>query len=96
MSEKIYDEQVAPLILEAAKICERNGIGLVAHCQWSEHDFGRTETTPHNKWPAMRIAQYGSRCRGNVDSLIWALVADGEQHGHNSLELHLRELRQKE
>lgn len=91
--EQFYDTEIAPRLLVIAEMCKARGFALVAHVQWSEEDSGRTERTPHGQWPATRIVQYAARCHGNVDSLIAALLRDGQEYGHNSMFLHRLETR---
>lgn len=87
--EEFYDAEIGPRLLAVAQLCKERGFALVAYCQWSADDCGRTEQTPHGLWPATRIVQYAARAHGNVDALIMALQRDGEKHGHSSMALHL-------
>ena len=72
--EDLYDARIAPLLLEAAKIADANGLPFVALVQYGpgEHDVGRTGC--HNDkggWP-FSLAAMAARACGNVDSLIFA------------------------
>ena len=87
--EEFYDTEIAPKLLTVAALCKERGFALVAHCQWSADDSGRTEQTPHGLWPATRIVQYAVRANGNTDSLIISLQRDGKEHGHQSFALEL-------
>ena len=91
--EQFYDTEIAPRLLVIAEMCKERGFALVAHVQWELDGSGRTEQTPHGKWPDTRIVQYAARCHGNIDELIMALLRDGKEYGHNSWCLHKLETR---
>ena len=84
MSERFYDEEIAPALLALAKKCEAAGLSLVATCEYAEGEIGTTYTMASGASASFRVALYGAEAQGNVDSLILTLRADGEAHGHNS------------
>lgn len=90
MSEKIYDEQIAPKLLEVAEICKSIGLPFAAIVEFDldEHNTAVTVAPmPDGAGAAMRIVAYAMRAQGNVDALIMALQKDGAKHGHSSLAL---------
>lgn len=70
--EDLYDAHIAPLLLEAAKIADANGLPFVALVQYGpgEHDVGRTECRADNGgWP-LSLAAMAARARGNLDAVV--------------------------
>jgi hypothetical protein len=42
MSEAIYDEQIAPLLMQAGKLCEQNGLAMVAVVEYDKEARGES------------------------------------------------------
>lgn len=85
MSEQIYDEQIAPLLLEVGKICQTHGLPLVAQVEYEPGEMGLTKFLPAGSGMAMEMMNKAARCRNNVDSLIMWLMAHAKEHGHSSI-----------
>lgn len=91
MSERVYDEQVAPLLMQAARICEEHGMNLVATV---EFERGKTASTRSYKLDetcaAFLLCAGADQAQGNFDALAIALKRRyGDDHG--SAVLHLME-----
>ncbi len=84
-AERIYDEKIAPLLMEAGKIAEQNGLAFVTFCEWSPGECGSTATLPKGPSASAKIAFYAAKCNGNADSLIMAIMRDAREHGHSSI-----------
>lgn len=89
MSEKLYDEVLAPKLKEIADICEANGIPFVALCEYEPGQGGRTEFVPDTACTATKIAAFAARCDGNVDALMIAIQRLAARVGHTSIALTL-------
>lgn len=87
--EAIYDDQIAPLLMQAAKLAEENGISLVAKTEWGDRS-GTTKTLSHPS-VAMRILELVTRTGDNVDGLFMALMRYGRERGHSSIYLSMLE-----
>jgi len=88
--EAFFDKEIAPKLLEVAKLCEAAGLAFASIVEFDleEHNTAITVAPmPAGAGAAMRIAGYGMQCQGNVDELIMALQKDGQKHGHNSVVL---------
>jgi hypothetical protein len=71
--------------MDLAKQCQERGMSLVAVCQYDSDGSGTTRTLTGSLLPHIRLTDYAAQAKGNVDSLILALVKDGDKYGHNSL-----------
>jgi hypothetical protein len=40
--EQIYDEQIAPLLMQVGKLCQDNGLSIVCAVEWEPGDYGST------------------------------------------------------
>lgn len=96
--EKIYDEEIAPLLLEASKKCQAAGIPFIAaafYCHKTdvqEQAWGETTFIPADCQSAhIRTVQAAVNANGNADTLIWWMMRHGEKHGHNSACLSILE-----
>jgi len=65
--EQIYDEEIAPILLNAAKLCKKHGFNMVCMTDWGGDDYGETTAISHDAPYTFRVAQYWARSRGNFD-----------------------------
>lgn len=89
MSEKLYDEQIAPLLLKAGEIAKANGMSLAALVEYAPGEFGRTVHLSAGSHFSIRLVEAAIQAKGNVDSLYIALARHGREHGHSSMVLNL-------
>jgi len=90
--EQIYDYQVAPLLLRAAKLCKEHDMSMVCRVDGPKPGFGaRTQITMPGASSAHTLARWAAETDGNVDGLIMALMKHGREHGHSSVYLKLLE-----
>ena len=80
MSEKLYDEVIAPKLREIGELCQKNGVPFVAMVEWEPGQEGRTELMPLSASMAMHITALAARCGNNVDSLFIAIARFCEKH----------------
>jgi hypothetical protein len=87
LPEKVYDEVLAPELKALAQKCKENGANAVIFFVPFEGGNGVTAEIDEEGMqdPAARITYYASRCNGNADKLISALLRDAEEYGHNSV-----------
>ena len=74
MSEKLYDDVIAPKLLEVAKLCKEAGIPMLATVWFDGEDSGTTRIVPAEPHPSFTLAHAAHRCRGNIDRLCFALA----------------------
>lgn len=86
-NEEIYDKEIAPLLLQACKICQDNSIPFVAVTEFAPDEFGRTEYLGKNPSVSMLMSSWAARVRGNIDNFFLAAIRYGKEHGHNSIHL---------
>ena len=84
-NEVFYDIHIAPKLAELAKQCEARGMPFLALVEWEPGEGGRTCVLPPGSSFGIRMAELAARARGNVDSLILALMRYAGQHGHSSI-----------
>jgi hypothetical protein len=87
MSEQIYDEQIAPKLLELARICHDNGMPFLATVEYAPGDYGTTADLPADHSLPMDWAYVAARAGGHADLLIGHLVSQAEKRGHGSVYL---------
>src|SRR4051812_6344879 len=83
--ESFYDREIAPVLLELAGKCQDNGLSIAAMVEWEPGETGRTAALAAGSGIGIRVAEMAMRTRGNVDSLIFALMKYGKEHGHSSI-----------
>lgn len=82
MSERYYDEEIAPRLLEIAKQCEGAGLPFLATVWFDGEQSGTTMACPTKSAPFV-LAEAAHRCGGNFDRLCIALlkqVSDDERN----------------
>ncbi|KTT68248.1 hypothetical protein [Sphingomonas sanguinis] len=85
MSEQIYDDIVAPMLLEVMKVCHEHGMPIVATVEYAPGDFGTSADLPANRSLPMDWSYVGARSNGNADVLIGHLVDQAKKRGHGSV-----------
>lgn len=82
--EQFYDEQVAPLLAGLAKQCEKNGLSLLAACEWEPGKYGSTALFQDETGFGMKMARFAVHANGNIDSFMFAVMKHAREHGHSS------------
>ena len=85
--ERIYDKQIAPLILRAAKLCDEHGMPLVAQVEYERGEFGLTYYLPDGASYTQRMTYWAARAKANIDVFMMAVMRHAEEHGHSSMYL---------
>lgn len=81
MSEKLYDEIIAPELKRLSEICQANGMPFVALVEYEPGQEGRTEYLPDTASLPMVIATMAARCDANVDALCISISRYCERKG---------------
>jgi hypothetical protein len=81
MSEAVYDEKIAPLLLQAAKLCEEHGLPMVAFVEYAPMVTGETTVRPATRSMFMDWAQMAGRCRNNLDGLVMGIMRNAREQG---------------
>ena len=84
MSEKVYDEQVAPLLLKAGEICKAHGMPIVAVVQYGPDEVGDTVFLGDAPDHAVQLVYWAIQARGNLDLLMGQAIKHASEHGHES------------
>lgn len=82
--ERIYDEQIAPLLMQAGKIAEAHGMAIVAQVEYEPGEFGLTACLPDGTGYAMRMLHWAALAKRNFDSFMFAVMRHAREHGHTS------------
>ena len=88
MSEKPYDEQIAPMRLEVAKLCERHGLPMLATVWYDGDDSGTTMACPTPN-AAFTLASAAHQCHGNLDRMCFALARQVPEQCDGSIVLRM-------
>ena len=70
MSEAIYDEQIAPLLLQAGKLCEQHDLAMVAVVEYEKEKRGETRVIPDGAGLAMRMLSMLAASGNNIDRFL--------------------------
>ena len=89
MSEKLYDEEIAPLLLKAGEIAKANGLHLVALVEYQPGHFSRTVHLSPGSSFAIRLVEAAMQANGNIDALYIALARHAKSEGHSSMVLEM-------
>lgn len=81
MSEKLYDERVAPLLMEAAKICMELNMPLLALVEYAPDKRGETRVVMPGEGLAMTMARHVVKCGVNVDAYMIGLTRYCREQG---------------
>lgn len=87
MTEQVYDEQIAPKLIELARVCHEHGMPFLATVEYAPGDYGTTADLPADRSLLMDWAYVATRSRGNADTLIGYLVDQAQKRGHGSVYL---------
>ena len=85
--EKIYDEEVAPVLAALVKRCGELGFSMVARVEWMPGESGRTEFLALDASVGQKMTHWAAQADGNVDSLLLAVERHARKTGHSSLYL---------
>jgi len=86
MSEKYYDEVVAPKLVELMTLCRDNGMNVVASVEYEPGKTGASIQTAGGCCTALLVESIWAQCFGNFDKFIMTLKARPElTKGHNSI-----------
>jgi hypothetical protein len=70
MTEKYYDEVIAPKLSEIATLCHQNGMPFLAVVEYKKGSRGRTFTPKANPSFEMVAINHAAKVMPNVDSFI--------------------------
>jgi hypothetical protein len=70
MSEAIYDEQIAPLLMQAGKLCEQHGLAMVAVVEYEKEKRGETRVLPDGSGLAMEMLSMLAASGNNIDGFL--------------------------
>lgn len=85
--EALYDDQIAPLLAQAGKLAEANGMSMTCMVEFNPGYTGETHTLAKGHGYKTSLAYAAIACHGNVDALFLAVSKHAQKHGHSSLYL---------
>lgn len=89
MSEQLYDEELAPKLLEVARLCEKAGLPFLATVWFDGENSGTTRIVPKEPHPSFTLAHAAHRCGGNIDKLCLALTRSVPEEQNGSVVLRM-------
>jgi hypothetical protein len=90
-NEEFYDAEIAPKLLELARACQDRGISIVSMVEYDPGESGETCWLAPGAGIKALVAQWGVKCRGNIDSFFIAASRHGQLYGHSSMVLSMIE-----
>jgi hypothetical protein len=81
MSEKIYDDEIAPKLKEAGELCVKHGIPFLAVVEWEQGKIGRTDYQTKDECLEMIMIRHCAKTAPNIDGYIIGLVRWAKKHG---------------
>lgn len=81
MSEAIYDEQIAPLLMQAGQLCEKHGLAMVAVVEYGKEARGETRVLPDGSGLAMHMLSMLAASGNNVDGYLIKVIRFCNQEG---------------
>ncbi|MBW2672247.1 MAG: hypothetical protein JRD89_02375 [Deltaproteobacteria bacterium] len=89
MSEKLYDEKIAPKLLEIAELCEEAGLPMLATVWYDGKGSGTTRVFPAEPNPSFTLAYAAQQCHGNLDKLCFAIARQVPDEHNGSIVLRM-------
>jgi len=81
VSESIYDEQIAPLLLQAGKLCEQHGLAMAAVVEYEKEKRGETRVLPDGAGLAMVMLSMLAASGNNIDKFLMGVIRHCNQEG---------------
>lgn len=81
MSEKYYDEVIAPALKEIAEKCLSNGMSMVAVVEYEPGERGRTRVMQTDAGLEMTMINHCAKTAPNVDGYVLGLVRYANERG---------------
>lgn len=81
MSEALYDEKVAPLLVEVANVCKELNLPFLALVEYEPDKRGETRVVLPNEGLAMTMARHVVKCGVNVDAYMIGLIRHCRKQG---------------
>lgn len=88
-NEKLYDDVIAPKLLEVSRLCKDAGMPMLATVWFDGESSGTTRTLPSEPHPPFTLAHAANRCGGNIDRLCMALAREVPDGAEQSVVLML-------
>ena len=72
--EKIYDDKIAPKLLEIGNICKENGIPFLAVVEYKPNKIARTDCQMNDEGLTMLITRHWINQAPNFDAFMMGLL----------------------
>ena len=82
-TEKIYDKEIAPKLLEIAKICKEYGFPFLAVVEYAINKIGRTEIATHDECLKMTMIRHCTKTAPNIDAYLIGLIKWAKENNIN-------------
>lgn len=90
--EKIYDEEIAPLLKQVGELCVKHNFPFIARVQYERTDtdsaVGDTFFVPEHTAMKTLLAFKAMKANANVDLLIGWIEKQCVEKGHSSIYMH--------
>lgn len=85
--ERLYDEEIAPALMELGRKCENAGLSFLALVEYEPGETAQTVTWQKNAGIEFQLAEWAVRAQGNIDALVIDASRYAHKHGHGSVVL---------
>lgn len=90
MSEKFYDDVIAPKLLEISNLCKENGLSFVGAVEWPESSLCYTLIMQKDATIAVRLVEVSAKANGNFDAMAFAILRYAKENNIRNDSIVLR------
>lgn len=91
-NEKIYDDEIAPVLKKMGDICKKNNMNFFATVEYKPEHFGTTMLFPDPSHVIFKFYNCLRKCLSgkgvNIDKFLFAIMKWARVNGHSSMILY--------
>lgn len=80
-TERVYDDEIAPLLLQAAKKATAHNIPLLTIAEWSRGKIGETGSAFRGASFPFVFSKAAVQAAGNLDGFVFSVLKFCKEHG---------------
>lgn len=84
VSEKFYDDEIAPILKQLANKCEAMNVPFFAVVEYAPSQYGRTQVTTPEQGLCLSMTELAFLADRNIDAFINGLARHCHKHGINT------------
>ena len=83
MTEKIYDEEIVPLLKKAGDLCVEHGIPFLAVAEYAPGEVGETRFQTNDECLKMVMIRHCAKTAPNIDGFLIGLIRYAKEKNIN-------------